>query len=78
MEMANWSDYEFSISLAIFAAKRQFFGIEGWLMELIEKHSNKFIKGLMHYIDNNLIKKLKVASSNNNKDHILEKAQLNV
>ena len=47
-------------------------------MELIEKHSNKFIKGLMHYIDNNLIKKLKVASSNNNKDHILEKAQLNV
>ena len=32
----------------------------------------------MLYIDNYLIKKLKTASTNNNKDNILEKAQLNV
>jgi hypothetical protein len=68
----NSKYYNFSVNLAIYAAKRDYLNLKQWLEERVSKVEDEFIEAILNYIKKNLISQ---CSGNSNRD-ILEKAQL--
>ena len=68
----NSKYYNFSVNLAIYAAKREYLNLKQWLEERITKVEDEFIEAILNYIKKNLISQC----SGNSNSGILEKAQL--
>jgi CCR4-NOT transcription complex subunit 1 len=73
----TWNDYEFSIPLAVIAGKREFLNFEPWIIDRIDKLSNSFVKAILSYVENYLLRNLRTAPPAQ-KDNVLEKAQLTI
>jgi CCR4-NOT transcription complex subunit 1 len=73
----TWNDYEFSIPLAVIAGKREFLNFEPWIIDRIDKLSNSFVKAILSYVENYLLRNLRSAPQTQ-KDNVLEKAQLTI
>ena len=71
-QLVNSKYYNFSVNLAIYAAKRDKLNLKQWLEERISKVEDEFIEAILDYIKKNLISQC-TGNSNNN---LLEKAQL--
>ena len=68
----NSKYYNFSVNLAIYAAKREYLNLKQWLEERISKVEDEFIEAILNYIKKNLISQC----TGNSNSGILEKAQL--
>ena len=71
-QFVNSKYYNFSVNLAIYAAKREKLNLKQWLEERIIKVEDEFIEAILDYIKKNLISQC-TGNSNNS---LLEKAQL--
>lgn len=86
LPLANWNDYQFSVSLGILAGKREFLHFEQWIHQRIQTIGNPFISALIQYVDDYVIEPIKEAGQKPlpnaqgqiSYDNILEKAQLSL
>ena len=68
-------DYEFSLQLAMLAAKRDFLHFDNWIHGLINQEGSPFIKSLFNYLENTLLKPAEDANEDERKiDKLMERS----
>lgn len=76
MKVLVCDDFDFTISLAILSAKRDFLHLDHWLTEKITQHGNRFVGGLIKYLETNLMMGLKQREKAQSKA-VLDQSHLN-
>ena len=76
LTMVNSKYFNFSVHLALLAARKDYLHVEQWIIKNVENFGDEFIQTLLSYLEKNLIIPLKDSNIETDKNAILEKAQL--
>lgn len=74
--LVNCSDYDFAVSLAVLAAKKEFLYFDSWVNDRIKTIGDSFVTSLLSYFDDHLIQKIKTIANGSTIDSIFDTANV--
>jgi len=77
LPIVNCRDYNFSVSLGILAAKRDFLHLDQWIAKRVRAIGNPFISAIFKYLDDNIFEPCRI-SHPSQYEGILERSQLSL
>lgn len=77
LPIVNCRDYNFSVSLGILAAKRDFLHLDQWIAKRIRAIGNPFITSILKYLEDFIFEPCRMAHQSQY-DNVLERSQLSL